>query len=257
MESLSFSNSGGQFAAIKSLPDSNVFSHPVYDLKSLQLSADPELLLSKLQNELPKLRARLDVQKMLVSARIPSTSHAKIDFLQALGFQFRELSLHPEIETEKVQHFDSALVHIGSVTDKIKILKIAGSAFAVTRFHRDSLTPDHLANARYENWVSSSLEDQDKEIFEFRDETDDIVGFFLNDYSDPGISNWQLTAISPTAQGLGFAKDIWRTMMSVEKSRGVKAIQTTISADNLPVVGLYPKLGFRYRDSSVVLHGWF
>jgi RimJ/RimL family protein N-acetyltransferase len=43
-------------------------------------------------------------------------------------------------------------------------------------------------------------------------------------------------------------------MMLLQRDNGMRAIETTISAHNTPVMNLYARLGFRFEDAQMTFH---
>jgi RimJ/RimL family protein N-acetyltransferase len=43
-------------------------------------------------------------------------------------------------------------------------------------------------------------------------------------------------------------------MIDRHRDRGMTAVETTISAHNLPVMNLYARLGFRFSQAEMTLH---
>jgi ribosomal protein S18 acetylase RimI-like enzyme len=137
--------------------------------------------------------------------------------------------------------------------DISEIIRITGGAFSISRYFRGPQVSGTLAARRYENWVSSSFLNPSHRVLKGTNDDNEIVDFFIIRV-DSGVATWLLTAISDKFRSAGLAKQLWGFMIEESSRLGASVIKTTISSDNVKAVGLYPKLGFRFTESSWVLH---
>jgi hypothetical protein len=193
----------------------------------------------------------------LLVARLPSGDTATINSFQRSGFQVREVSLHPNLEISD-SHLGYTVDERLRVTevgreDLPEIVRIAGATFSISRFYREPEVSDALAGRRYENWVKSSFLNPSHRVLKGTNEENEIIGFFIIKI-DSGVATWLLTAMSDKFISTGLTKKLWSLMIKESYRLGSRSITTTISSDNVKVVGLYPKLGFRFTETSWVLH---
>jgi ribosomal protein S18 acetylase RimI-like enzyme len=195
-------------------------------------------------------------EQAMISSRLDSNKKAEIDLLQEVGFRFVELSLHPELTGLQTQVVPSENLEIvtGSRINLNYLTKIAESSFLISRFHRDPLVPAGFANQRFVNWVKEAAKSDRKTILQIQDPEGAILGFFVTRRDDSTHSYWELTALDSKYQGKSLGRAAWNTVLKHEHQLGVDTVRTTISAENLQVVGMYPRLGFKFSGSSVVLH---
>jgi RimJ/RimL family protein N-acetyltransferase len=169
-----------------------------------------------------------------------------------------EWTLHPVLDIESFESTSKVPVHVRLATEKDHqwIKTQARSAFVMSRYYRDPKVPDGLASKRFENWIDSGLADSEKEVIVFEDDGQQPLGFFVVTISGSEV-NLDLTAIADSKRGQGLSLPVWEAYIRHAKSSGLKTVTTNISAENSAVVGIYPKLGFRFGPSSVAMHGHF
>lgn len=194
--------------------------------------------------------------QMIISTRLDSNKKTEIDLLQKVGFRFMELSLHPELTGLQSRAVPSSDVEIvtGTRINLGELAKMAESSFRISRFHRDPLIPKGFADRRFGNWVRDAAKSDQKAVLQIQDPAGAILGFFVTRRDDSTASYWELTALNPEYQGQSLGKSVWNAVLNHEKQLGVDTLRTTISAENLKVVGMYPRLGFKFSGSSAVLH---
>ena len=233
--------------------DTNNFGFPVYNLGQPNPTDNQDF-----ENplDLAEIKKYLG-SDFILAARIDSGSRLMIDTLQELGFRVFETTLHPKLvigEDSPLFGHERVQIELADSSEFAQIEEIAKSAFKVSRFHRDPSILDQAADARFAGWVRSSHLDPLKSVYVFRiDGSSAIAGFFVVRRQGQQ-SFWELTAIASEYRGQGRARIVWESFVSLDVSAGVKVIETNISSENLAVVGLYPKIGFRFARSSQVVH---
>ncbi len=236
--------------------DSQLFANPVLSLESWSFS-DSLNVLSSIDWHSAAIEV-IGSQRTVLTARIPASEDALRTVLGLLPMTVVEWTLHPVLELESFEPKTSAKVQIrlAAEGDRQWLLSQARSAFGVSRFFRDPKVPSELASNRFEMWVDSSLADSSREVYVFENIEHELLGFFVVSTSG-GVTNLDLTAIADSMRGQGWSLPVWEAFLKHAKSTGVKMVKTNISAENSAVIGVYPKLGFRFGASSVALHGHF
>jgi RimJ/RimL family protein N-acetyltransferase len=232
--------------------DSDILGLPVFHL--LPLSAGLELGAFRILDE--QKVAMGEINAGVLTCRVPADSFRLIDSLESIGFRHMETTLHPRLEVDAAAATNQPSIDISLATesDSQDLLQIAAESFKVTRFHRDPLIDNGRADSRFSHWVNNALVSGQQEVFAFRvTGASGIAGFFVVRRHGPE-SFWELTAISSDFRGKGLSRLIWEAFIQFERERGVKVIRSNISAENLRVVTLYPRLGFSYESVSQVLH---
>lgn len=200
--------------------------------------------------------AMSEINPAVLTCRVPADSFRLIDSLESIGFRHMETTLHPRLDVDSAvtAKRQSIEIHRATESDSQGLLQIAAESFKVTRFHRDPSIENGRADSRFANWVEDSILGGQKEVFVFRvTEAEGIAGFFV--VRRVGAESfWELTAISSDFRGRGLSRPIWEAFIQFERERGVAVIRSNISAENLRVVTLYPRLGFSYESVSQVLH---
>jgi RimJ/RimL family protein N-acetyltransferase len=196
-------------------------------------------------------------EALLLVARLPSGDIDTINSFQRSGFLVREVSLHPNLQISDnyldLTVDERLLVAEVELEDLPEIVRIAGAAFSISRFYREPKVGATLAGRRYENWVKSSFLNPSHRVLKGTNEYNEIIGFFIITI-DSGVATWLLTAMSDKFRAAGLTEKLWRLMIKESYRLGSRSIKTTISSENVKVVGLYPKLGFRFSEPSWVLH---
>ena len=191
----------------------------------------------------------------MVSCRLGHDRLVESMFLEAKGFRFVEMVLHPEFpDLHRLQIPDQGLeIAAADESDLTEIRRIAETAFKDGRFHLDPRIDSRLADSRYGRWVESSLRHPTQQLLKIRD-GQTIVGFFIVEIIDDCRAYWHLTAVSPDHQGKGYGRRTWLAVLQHHVEQGVAAVSTTISARNIAVLNLYSSLNFRFRHPEMTFH---
>lgn len=192
----------------------------------------------------------------LVSCRLPQQNLIESMVLEAHNFRFVEMVLHPYTTNLHLLELagDTLEVQTAKDGDLTNLMEIARTAFSNERFHLDPRIPNGVADKRYVQWVRSCLNHPTQKLLRIS-ERDETIGLFITQESlTLKKVEWLLTAISPSLQGLGYGKRVWRTMLSFYQSKGTQTISTTISARNSRVLNLYSQLQFRFGDPEMTFH---
>jgi RimJ/RimL family protein N-acetyltransferase len=236
--------------------DTKLFGVDVYTLESWAMADEA----SEIQSGEWRASALIALkgQSAILTGRVPSNEDTLRAALSAIGMSIVEWTLHPELDLETYKPMTKSLVkmRLASKDDLGWISTEAQDAFAVSRFFRDSNVPKHLAAKRFSYWVEYSLDSPSKQVFVFEDHEHQPIGFFVVSAASES-AHLELTAITADMRGKGWSMSVWHSYLGYAKSIGVNVVTTNISAENSAVIGIYPKLGFRFGQSSVAMHGHF
>jgi ribosomal protein S18 acetylase RimI-like enzyme len=233
--------------------DTAIFGYPVLQITRIEVRAtDAGHDLSAFDEECAALGAGL------VSCRLSHDRLRESILLEEHGFRFIEMIFQPEIDFAPNAGIDAGTlldVEPAGVDELPAVLDIAGSAFRTERFHVDPRLDPALGDLRYCNWVRNSLNHPSQRLYVIRDQSR-IVAFFVTEMQGDGTCYWHLTAVAPDAQGQGYGRRAWRTMLQQARNLGARGVRTSIAARNHRVLNLYARLGFRFPPPQMTFH-WF
>lgn len=185
---------------------------------------------------------------------------AEIGWLQQRGFRWIETMYYPrlgDLQSSPVPLPDGALALRPMRPDELpQVQAIAAEAFVTSRFFIDPHICRVRGAARYATWVRNSAGDPAQQVL-VAELQGDIAGFFIvqeRDQDGQRHAYWHLTAVAKAFQGRGMGRRLWRAVMAWHRERGCVSLGTAISGHNLPVLGLYGQLGFRFARAEATLH---
>lgn len=231
--------------------DTAIFGTPVLQITNIDLRT------SEAHSSFRNFEVERDrVQAGLVSCRLYHERMRESMFLEEHGFRFIEMLYQPELDILKgVDDLSESGLYATRVEkDEISaVMEIAGSAFRNERFHIDPRLDSVLGDQRYCNWVKSSLTHPTQKLYVVRD-SGQIVAFFVTEMKSDRTCYWHLNAVTTSAQGKGYGKRAWNTMLELARQQGAKRVQTCIVARNHRVLNLYARLGFRFPPPLMTFH---
>jgi RimJ/RimL family protein N-acetyltransferase len=230
--------------------DTAIFGYPVAQITRIEVREEAGADFTAFE------KARDVAGTGLVSCRLAHECLRESMFLEARGFRFIEMVYQPELDHRPLSDSTpDSLLQVGLAGDKDlpAVLDIAGRAFRTERFHTDPRLDPALGDQRYRNWVKSSLHHPSQRLFVMRDQSR-IVAFFVTELQADGTCYWHLTAVAPDAQGQGYGRRAWRTMLRLARDQGAARVQTCIAARNHRVLNLYARLGFRFPPPLMTFH---
>ncbi|MBK8535841.1 MAG: GNAT family N-acetyltransferase [Candidatus Competibacteraceae bacterium] len=178
--------------------DTEIFGFPVAQIRELEVT-----------NRLSATEAYqtfqewLDVNEIrIASGRLPHNQLQESMFLEAQGFRFVEMVLHPKIEGIQYLNIpkDSLIITPVLESDLPIVQDIAERAFGYERYHVDPRLDPNLGNKRYGCWVKNSLHHPNQQLLKIM-EGQHIVALFIIESKEDQSAYWHLTAISPQWQG--------------------------------------------------------
>lgn len=191
----------------------------------------------------------------IVSCRLPHDRLRDSMYLEARGFRFVEMVLHPRLDQLQNQKFrrDDLLIVPAVEADLNALQGIAERAFGFERYHVDPRLSPRRGDQRYGRWVRNSLNHQSQRLLKVLDD-ERLIALFLIEIGSDQSAYWHLTAIAPEWQGQGYGRRVWLAMLSYCKAQGCQSVSTTISARNTPVLNLYAQLQFRFTPPEMTFH---
>jgi RimJ/RimL family protein N-acetyltransferase len=192
----------------------------------------------------------------LISCRLPYDRLAESMLLEAHGFRFIESVLHPylNLPDSRYQDQEGLRIELACAADIPTLEAIADQAFFHGRIHADPRLGPVLGSRRYSRWVSNSFSRPSQRLLKILNEECSIVALFITETGPDQNLYWHLTAIAPQYQGQGYGWRVWRAMLAHHTREGVRSVQTTITAGNVPILNMYSKLGARFSPPEMTFH---
>jgi ribosomal protein S18 acetylase RimI-like enzyme len=201
-------------------------------------------------------RVRDEIGAGLVSCRLPHDQMKESMLLEDHGFRFIEMLYAPEMDLKNFNvNGDAGLLSVrrANDVDLATLLVIAHTAFNNERFKMDPRLDPGISDQRFQNWVASSLHHVTQELYVISDGTR-IIAFFVTELLSDGTCYWHLNAVAPDAQGQGFGRRVWLSMLNQAAGAGAQRVRTSIAARNHRVLNLYARLGFTFLPPSMTFH---
>ncbi len=231
--------------------DSAIFGYPVLQIAQIKvMGSAAETDFSAFE------RARDEAGSALVSCRLAHDCLQESILLENRGFRFIEMLYQPEVsnlQNQKIEGPTDLEAIRATAQDMGFVEQIAGSAFRNERFHVDPRLDPALGDRRYRQWVRNSLNHPNQELHVIRDRNEPVA-FFITELLKDGTCYWHLNAVSPEAQGQGYGRRAWQTMLQQARQSGANKVQTSIVARNHRVLNLYARLGFYFAPPMMTFH---
>lgn len=231
--------------------DEPVCGFPVIQITSMQvLGPNAEVEMLKFN------QARDALGAGLVSCRLAHDRLAESMLLEEHGFRFVEMIYAPELsltDFEAGDKLDLLSVRRASADDLPIVLEIARTAFNNERFKMDPRLDPCISDQRFQNWVASSMYHAAQELYVITDGAR-IVAFFVTEMLSDGTCYWHLNAVAPNAQGQGYGRRVWLSMVNQAAIAGAQRVRTSIAARNHRVLNLYARLGFTFQPPAMTFH---
>lgn len=231
--------------------DMEVFGFPVAQIYAVKVNDR-----LRATNDYVGFQEWLDEQEVRVTGcRLPHGLLQESMFLEAQGFRFIEMVLHPHLQgLAGLQIGEDSLVILPAREDDLTVLEVmAGRVFRHERYHVDPRLDPRLGDQRYSRWVKSSLHHPHQRLLKIQD-CERLVAFFIVENREDNGVYWHLTAIATEWQGQGYGRRVWRAMLRYHQHQGLDSVTTTISARNIAVLNLYARLGFHFLPPEMTFH---
>ena len=239
---------------------------PAYQLKGTAKNYMAiELILQKKQMQ--------SKENFFVQLKLDAEKIDEVKFAQEAGFRLAEMSICPYLDLNKVRSnilsdgmssvyslktpgntiIDS---HYGPVQylDSViteEIIDIAKETFTTDRFHMDPSCKNAIADQRSGLWVELDLLKENKNYCTYIKTTKSLIGFMI--WNQEGFI---LGGLSKNYTGKGFGKTLYIQSILDVINEGFDEVSTNISVNNIPVLNLYSKLDFLFREPKYILHYW-
>ena len=208
--------------------DTKAFNIDCYEVSSLELHRVEEL--RKISGH---FTLRVD----------PLTSVKQI---QKFGFRYLDTLIVPACHQKTFKPYPNSEVSVAKNLNLSEVSAIAANAFLHGRYHKDESIPHHLAEKRYQNWLSDLYQAGMVTGIEYQGR---LAAFIATEDS-----RLILHAVHSELRGNGLAKYLWTPICEELFAKGHSTIESSISVANLAVVNLYARLGFRMRAAQDIYH---
>jgi hypothetical protein len=207
--------------------------------------------------------------RLFIQARVVPEQFFSLPTIETSGFSFVETTLDPYTVLGKNPVLQIFQTNPGSFVprrfnltafgfknldksdqtacESVKI--IAAESFIKDRFHVDPRCPNHLADTRFVYWVEDLLSGDTLFLLLFYE--DCIIGFMARKRE-----HLILAGFSRKYSASGLGDYLWLSVLSDMLSEGLAQAHTRISTNNIPVLNLYARLGFKFRDPAAMFHYW-
>jgi RimJ/RimL family protein N-acetyltransferase len=132
----------------------------------------------------------------------------------------------------------------------LAVKKIAAESFTDDRFHCDHNCDEAIANQRYLYWVEDMLADA-------------FVRFDVLSYQGHPVAfmasrgrQLLLAGFAKKFVGSGMGEYFWLSVMKKLFDTRLDRVETLISTNNVRVMNLYAKIGFKFRFPQNTFHYW-
>jgi hypothetical protein len=127
---------------------------------------------------------------------------------------------------------------------------IAQESFSDDRFHHDYQCPQEIADRRFAYWVDDLIADEHVTFgsltlegmmvaFTAHKTNCAILGGFIRKYNRAGLGEFAVLS-----------------MYQAIKEQNYHVAETMISVNNLPILNLYARIGFKFKDPQYSFHYW-
>jgi len=207
---------------------------------------------------------------IFIFARVEKRNHAANAILERIGFNFVEQTLEPYIVLSKSHvlkqfvknradflpkrftpsDFDNRPLDKVDQNACAQVSRIASQSFSDDRFHLDPKCDHGKADSRFVFWVQDLLADS-QTAFNLLCFKDEVIGFMARK-----AEHLVLAGFSRKHLGSGLGEYLWLSVLADMQAGGRAHAHTLISANNVSVLNLYARLGFKFRNPATTFHYW-
>jgi ribosomal protein S18 acetylase RimI-like enzyme len=208
--------------------------------------------------------------RIFVQARLGKQHLSVAPIIERSGFYFVESTLVPYSHLKKNQRLadfvndrrafvpqrfapdklDFSLLDKGNQEYQQRVRDIAAESFTDDRFHIDLNCRNELADRRYVFWVDDLFAD-DSTLFYTLDYGSETIGFMICRGE-----NLLLAGFARSYVNSGLGEYLWLAVLQDMQERGIVQVRTLISSNNTPVLNLYVRMGFKFKDPAATFHYW-
>lgn len=210
-----------------------------------------------------------------IQLKIESWNIDNLHLAEDLGFRFIEMTINPWLTldtkndlilssfSKNPQNFvpsEFNIVHLNkhrqpvtrmNVSLKREIIENSRKVFTTDRFHQDPYCDNSKADKRIGLWLEKDLLIDEHNMCTSLQYKENLIGYII--WRD---NKFIIGGIAEEFIGKGFAKTLYLQSILDVAQGGHKEIYTNISLNNTPVLNLYSKLGFSFRNPMFLLHYW-
>ncbi len=249
--SWTFASASGARLAIRPTPwDARAFGRPTLDITEAALAGDPGV--ADDAEVVAAFRGLCEEEQAgLVTCRLPAERRAAVARLQALGFRYVETV--QTLRFANLARFEPACrpapLRIAVAEDHAALVIQAAETFHYGRFAEDPAIPPEVNRARQIDWMEGLLAGR----AEIRvTGPSPRPGAFMAFTVAEARADLVLGGTQPDQAVI--ALPFWTAIMLHLRERGVRRIDTVVSAANIGVANLYARLGFQLTGTLVGLH---
>ncbi|MEA5536127.1 hypothetical protein [Crocosphaera sp. XPORK-15E] len=208
--------------------------------------------------------------QFFIQARIPKQNIKIVHLLEKIGFYYVETTIEPQINFKRnnifqdflndktiflpqkysLEKFKTIQENKDNISQYNKIKSIAEESFSEDRFHIDFNCSEDIANLRFSYWVDDLYNDNDV-IFYSLEYLGKTIAFLCHKNQ-----NLILAGFSKQYVNSGLGAFFWLSVLEQMLIQGISQAKTLISINNVSVLNLYSRIGFRFKNVSVTLHYW-
>jgi len=166
--------------------------------------------------------------------------------LHETSFYYCDTLIQPYCTPTSFRAFHDAAATFSQDLPIDELLPICATAFKHDRFHKDFKLQPAWADLRYCNWLRDLHAAHKVSGLLYQQQ---LAGFMAVDEN-----LLVLHALAPGFMGKGLAKFLWTPVCESLFAQGHAEITSSISVSNVPVLNLYARLGFKFREPVDLYH---
>lgn len=188
--------------------------------------------------------------------RIPANDITRLQDATQAGFYYIETTLIPYMNlrnwNREAHRRSICTLELVDDTTLFEVEEIAESTFRGLRFNIDPNIGDDAADRRYHRWLINAYE-RGEELLILR-HRGRAAGFSVLRRIDKDNAVFVLTGVHPDYKGSGVGLMLNASTVAYCQDTGIKHIDGGISADNTAILNVNARVGFSFRDTSIVMH---
>ena len=195
--------------------------------------------------------ASYQARRSFVDARVDAARQDALYACEEAGLRLMDTNLRlvREGRPDRDGH-PGGLVRPARPGDRLAVAAIAGSAFSLSRFHRDQLVPPGRADALKAAWAGNYFDGARGNGMVVAEIGDAVAGFLLYIKTETAMII-DLIAVDEVRRGRGLGAAL---VAAAALDSGSARLVTGTQAVNVPAVRFYENLGFRLDGVSHILH---
>lgn len=200
----------------------------------------------------PRLRATIGAGRAFVAAKVECADVAAQACLAQAGFYPADVNMTLEMDAHRLPN-PSPIARQATTEDRESVMRLAGSNFTCSRFHRDPHISIEAANGFKTAWAGNYFEGKRGDAMIVAEYGGELAGF-LQLLVAGEVMIVDLITVSESARGRG----VGAAMLARAKVElpACTLLRTGTQAANVASLRFYEKLGFRVTASTAVMHFW-